>query len=307
MLNNWQHIIDMNGLFWQYPVQTEKEFYFQNRFDYKYIGFPWATVLDKGMSFEKVIEYLKSYVPSQDGLYTCCQHIRFRELISVFESLNISILYTPHKILEEDKIGPVSLRACPLYAVNVEDADRNTEFQNKDFLKVNRKYLYSFMGGLQPGYLSSIRSEIFKLSSGPNTYIQNTGGWHFNEMVYTNFQNANGTKNTSPLHRSRTSKYNQVIIDSRFSLCPSGTGPNSIRFWESLAVGAIPILLSDTLELPTDATWEHTILRVHEKDIFKLDDILSNVTTEEEILLRKNCLHMYKKYKDNYSQLQMDK
>jgi len=306
MINNWQDIIDKSGIFWQYPVHTEKEFYFQNRFDIAYVGFPWATVLDKGVAFEQVTEYLKPHVKNRPTLYTCCQHIRFRELIGVLEDLNISALYTPHKIEKEDQIGSVSLIPCPLYAVNVEDSTRNSELNDKDYLKIDRKYLYSFMGGLQPGYLSNIRSEIFKLPQAREIYIENTGGWHFNEMVYSKFQDINGSKNISPLHTARTSKYNKVLLDSRFSLCPSGTGPNSIRFWESLAVGAIPILLSDSLDLPIDPMWEQTILRVYERDLSKLDSILSNISASEETRRRKNCLDVYKKYKNNYAQLQMD-
>ena len=33
--------------FWQYPVITEKAFYEQNYKNKNYLGFPWATVLDR--------------------------------------------------------------------------------------------------------------------------------------------------------------------------------------------------------------------------------------------------------------------
>ena len=39
--------IEEEGLFWQYPVITEKTFYEQNKDDPMYVGIPWATILDK--------------------------------------------------------------------------------------------------------------------------------------------------------------------------------------------------------------------------------------------------------------------
>lgn len=36
--------------------------------------------------------------------------------------------------------------------------------------------------------------------------------------------------------------YNEILSRSRFSLCPSGNGYDTYRFWESLCYGAIPIV-----------------------------------------------------------------
>jgi len=301
MNNDWQNIIDNCQLFWQYPVRTEKEFYFQNRFEENYIGFPWATVLDKHVNFPGVIQYLKPFIENDVKYYTCCQHIRFRELESIFKELNIKKLYTPHKCMGEDQIGSTILQPCPLYAVNIEDHTRNNVFHNKNLMEVKRKYLYSFMGGLQPGYLTDIRDRIFNLLLTENTYIENTGGWHFNELVYTSYQNRNETLNISLRHKYKTQKYNEVLLNSRFSLCPSGTGPNSIRFWESLAVGAIPVLLSDTLELPPNDKWDSAVVRLDESNLNDLPDILSNISEAEESERRQNCLSLYKIYRNNYS------
>ena len=40
-------ILKKFNLFWQYPVITEKTFYEQNKDDEKYLGLPWATIIDK--------------------------------------------------------------------------------------------------------------------------------------------------------------------------------------------------------------------------------------------------------------------
>ena len=86
--------------------------------------------------------------------------------------------------------------------------------------------------------------------------------WHFEKMVYSKSQNAKGDINSGENESRSRSHYNKILLDSRYSLCPSGSGPNSIRFWESLGAGSIPILLADTLELPEHHLWGESILRV---------------------------------------------
>jgi len=298
-MRDWQAIIDRERLFWQYPACTEKQFYFQNRFEENYLGFPWATILDKHLDVAWVLHILEPLLEKNIKYYTCCQHIRFRELKELFEKLNIKTLYTPHKCIGEDTLESISLIPCPLFAVNVEESSRNSMFANKDLLRITRKYLYSFLGALQPGYLSDIRARIFDLTN-EEAYIENTGGWHFNELVYSDFQNFNHDLFEPVIHKNKTEKYNEVLLNSRYSLCPSGTGPNSIRFWESLAIGAIPVLLSDTLELPKNNMWKDTILRFNEADLEKALATIKNISHREENIRRKNCLDLYKFYKFNY-------
>jgi hypothetical protein len=301
MCIEWQKIIDNSGLFWQYPVITEKEFYNQNKTFANFLPFPWATVLDKNIDIDEVSSCISRFISPDIQYYTCCQHIRFRELISLFQDLGIKKVYAPHKCLEEDYIGELKLVGCPLYAVNFEDKNKNSQFSNIDFINKDRELLFSFIGGLQQGYLSDIRDKIFNLPKSNNAYVENTGGWHFNEIVYSEKQNKEEAFKASNHHKNNTEKYNSVLLNSKFSLCPSGTGPNSIRFWESLACGSIPVLLADTLELPEHDLWEKAIVRIEEKDCKKVHQILSSITEHEQTRMRKNCLKIYNYFKDNYA------
>lgn len=298
--SNLQEFLKNTGLFWQYPVKTEKEFYDQNMNNDSYFGFPWATIIDKRVDHNQLYSLLKSL--AIENSYTCCQHIHFRTIIPLLKKLGITKLFTPHKVLGEDEIDGIVLYPCPLYPVNVEDPNRNKEFQNIDFLKTNRPYLYSFMGGYQPSnYLSEIRKNIYELEDSRNDiFILNTGSWHFNNVVYSNLQNANGDLNINPEHNSKTSIYNDVLLKSKFSLCPSGSGPNSIRFWESLAIGSIPVLLADTLELPKHSNWENTIIRIKESDLNRINSILESISEENIDKMRHNCISMYNLLKNNY-------
>lgn len=296
-------ILNKLELFWQYPVITEQEFYNQNKFDENYIGLPWATIIDKKINLNFLYKSINNFLKKQN-YYTCCQHISFRKLIPIFKNLGIKTIYCPHKIIGENKINGIIILPCPLYAVNFEDKERNNVFQNIDLLNQERLLLYSFIGGYQQQYLTDIRLKIFKMKHySTKTIIEHTGDWHFNKIVYSEKQNIKKELNENDNHKNKTKKYNQILLNSRFSLCPSGSGPNSIRFWESLAIGAIPILLSDKLELPYNIDWDNTIVRIKEKDIENIENILKNITIEKEKEMRINCIKIYNRLRNNYKNI----
>tara|TARA_B110000285_G_scaffold233644_1_gene308048 strand:+ start:991 stop:2640 length:1650 start_codon:yes stop_codon:yes gene_type:complete len=289
-------------LFWQYPVITEKTFYQQNKDNEKYIGFPWATIIDKRYDLNVMFNLMKSYIRPNVQYFTCCQHISFRNLIPLFKALGIHTVYTPHKILTEDKLSDIQLRSCPLYAVNIEDNNRNLSFSKCEPLKLSRKFLYSFQGAYHPSwYLTDIRKRIFEMKHPDNCYVNHIGNWHFENVVYNKLQNSEYELNETDSDHDRTTKYNKLLLDSRYSLCPSGSGPNSIRFWESLAVGSIPVLLADTLELPPHELWDKAIVRIPEKKLEeRLLTTLSSISEDQEREMRENCMNLYKYFKDNY-------
>lgn len=294
-------LISKLKLFWQYPVITEKTFYEQNKNDEKYLGFPWATIIDKRYDLNVIFKLIAPYKDPNIQYYTCCQHISFRKLIPLFKALNIYTVYTPHKLLLEDKLSDIQLKPCPLYAVNIEDSSRNEIFLKNNPLIMKRLFLYSFQGAYHPSwYLSDIRKRIFDMKHPDNCYVNHIGNWHFDDIVYNKTQNNEYTLNENDTHRDRTSKYNKLLINSRYSLCPSGSGPNSIRFWESLAVGSIPVLLADTLELPQHELWDKSIIRIPENKLEELPNILSKISGEKEQEMRENCIKLYEYYKNNY-------
>lgn len=299
-----EDIIKKYDLFWQYPVITEKEFYNQNKKNDLYIGIPWATLIDipsYNNNIINIITSLKLLLTHTKEYYTCCQHIYFKKLIKIWEILGIKTVYISHKVIGEDYLQNITLYPCPLYAVNIEDDTKNSEFKNKDFLNYKRNILYSFCGGYQSHYISKIRYQIFNMKHPDSTYIKYTGGWHFNNQVYTSKQNSSGDLNIDDDYIKKTKSYNTLLLISKYSLVPSGAGPNSIRFWEALAAGSIPILLADTLDLPYHELWEKAIIRIKEKDLYKISDILSKIDNKIEHDMRKNCLKIYKHFKNNYN------
>lgn len=295
-------IIEKYKLFWQYPVITEKTFYEQNKGNDSYIGFPWATLIDKRYNLNVIYKILHPHISSSPFQYTCCQHISFRKLIPLFKKLNIGVVYSPHKTKGEDLIQGITIKPCPLYAVNYEDEERNKIFQNVNYLENPRNILYSFQGAYNAQwYITDIRKRIFEMKHAENCFVKYIGNWHFEHVVYSSKQNYKYELNETDSDQKRTEKYNNLLLDSRYSLCPSGSGPNSIRFWESLAVGSIPILLSDTLELPENKLWKESILCVQEKDLVHIPDILVQIDEKKEKTMRQNCIKLYQYYRNNFN------
>jgi len=306
-----EDIMTKYKLFWQYPVITEETFYKQNKNNENYIGLPWATIIDKRYNLNIILNLLKPYLihffnnnnsnNNTKEYYTCCQHIHFRQLLVLFKILNIKTVYSPHKIINEDILNEINIKACPLYPANIEDTRRNKLFQNIDFLSIKRKYVYSFQGAYDKQcYLTDIRDQIFKMKHPENCYIKNIGLWHYNNIVYTTKQNNDKELNETQQHINNMNEYNQLLLDSEFSLCPSGSGPNSIRLWECLAIGTIPIVLADTLELPSHELWEDAIIRIKEKDLNILPDLLLTYSETKKLEMRQNCIKLYTYFKDNY-------
>jgi hypothetical protein len=48
---------------------------------------------------------------------------------------------------------------------------------------------------------------------------------------------------------AQTHEYNRIITQSIFSLCPVGAGPNTIRLWESICLGSIPVIIADEFSI----------------------------------------------------------
>ena len=223
------------------------------------------------------------------------------DLIPLWKKLRIKTVYASHKIIGEDYIDGIKIKPCPLYAVNIEDESKNKNIKNYNILNFKRTILYSFVGSYTPSYISDIRKKIFNLPKKDDNYILNRGEtWHFNEIVYHPKQNTKGELNESISHNEKTYEYNELLMKSVYTLCPSGSGPNNIRFWEALGVGSIPVLLSDTLELPKHNMWNDTIIKLKENDINNVDNILRKISQEKVVKRRINCIKLYEYFKNNY-------
>jgi hypothetical protein len=86
---------------------------------------------------------------------------------------------------------------------------------------------------------------------GDDVIVEVSDEWHFEKTVYQEqVGNIPLTFRDRQSQAAATRRYNEILSDSVFSLCPEGAGPNTLRLWESLAVGAIPVILAEQWEPP---------------------------------------------------------
>lgn len=77
--------------------------------------------------------------------------------------------------------------------------------------------------------------------------------------------------------------YVPLMSRSRFTLCPAGYGRWSFRLVQAVLTGSIPVLLADGYELPfaNRIPWESFLVRVPERDMAAVPDILRAIPDDE--------------------------
>ncbi len=209
-----------------------------------------------------------------NGGFTICQHIRYREIIPVLRRLGVKVLFAPHAP-KRQQYKDIVVLPFPLYPNNGIGPAKEKDI------------LYSFVG------LEShpVRRKIFSLPGRPDIIIKKRGQWHF----YLRSKGRIIRMRYSPRREEEREEFQDVLARSRFSLCPRGTGPSTIRFWESLQAGAIPVLLADAMALPTieGINWNDCIIRVPERNVSSVDRIIRAISPEKEASMRENCLRAF--------------
>ena len=259
---------------WQTPAITEKNAYELMKInanqaqEFLYLGFPWASMID-GVQRQKpylgellialnVIAKLSN--KRQTRIATVSQHISTIEFMQIFESVGITDLFIPHKLLGQDVVNGIRLHPFPLYPTQV--ASKPIELNISSILDVNRdsKFLANFIGSYIPEhYISNTRERILQdAGKTKEVLIIRRDSWHFEREVYKEQMGGYAPKQQE-LDESerRKNEYLDAILDSTFTLCPTGSGPNSIRLFECLLLNSIPVILTKNLELPGHrALWE---------------------------------------------------
>ena len=97
-------------------------------------------------------------------------------------------------------------------------------------------------------------------------------------------------------------EYVENMKNSDFVLAPKGDGNFSVRFFESLSLGRVPLLVDTDCPLPLEDELDYTefILKVSYKDMRKLPDIVTNyyvsLTPEQYAEKQKKCREAFEKY-----------
>jgi hypothetical protein len=315
-----------NQLFWQYPCRTEEDAYRVHRElvgpqlegdAYQvYLGLPWATFIDRGVN-QKLSDkaYPKTLllahgkraaalaaVLSDWGkklqVHSVCQHIFWREAIPWIRSTGVTDLWISHKEKGIDQEQGMRLHSWSLYAVNDRDPARR---QGLTFVPIEQRPVFaSFSGAHMKHYLSDVRQRMASLAELEGYQVTIKDMWHFNNVVY-NFQVFGDESKKNAIEADEVRSYNDLLSHTRFSLCPVGAGPNTLRLWESLAVGAIPVVLSDRHELPDlerlipgeSLSWDQVLVLHPEAELDQLDARLKAIDGAERHRRQRLCRRVY--------------
>ena len=248
------------------PLKTEQRIYRELMreplaADTCYVGVPWTFLINANQTSAITLPRFERKA------FTVCQHIHYRQIIPQLVDCGIRTLFTPHADCDRDDI---LLAPMPIYpAMQVSPAPvKDLLFS---FVGCDHAMSLDANGAWKP---NDVRRRIFDLAKRRpllSSAIIERAGWYFYRPG-----------------RHDAAEYCDVLSRSRFSLCPRGTGSNSIRLWESFIAGAIPVVLSDGLRLPSlpDIIWKDCVLRVPEDEVDDVPDILESIPVEREAQMR---------------------
>lgn len=295
---------------WQEPVITEKKIYeiVKNHNDpgFNYIAFPWATLIDQ-LIFGKteLLEQIQNTeMNSTFSFVTTCQHIYFRKILPIFKKCGVKYLFVSHRIPQDDELEKeYSLKIIPFFIYPLYATPTSLSSTT------NRKYLCSFKGNINNQYyLTNIRERLADLKEFEDCWIEFNHEWFFEKEVY---HNQIHKKNVKIDNEAQKNSYIEIISNSEFSLCPSGSGPNSIRLWESLSYSSIPIILSNHMVLPEiEENWQDVCVFWSEQScIKKLYFYLKTMPLEKIQSMKKLGRTVYEKYlfQENFAHLLFQK
>lgn len=128
-------------------------------------------------------------------------------------------------------------------------------------------YLFSFMGSVRN---AAVRKSLATLRH-PRLFFQNTTE-DFDRILDRKM----GRRERLDYDR----RYAEVAKASKFVLCPRGLSASSIRLFETMQMGRVPVILSDDWAVPEGPCWEKFSIRVREDDFAEIPSLLEQGEAE---------------------------
>lgn len=133
------------------------------------------------------------------------------------------------------------------------DADQQKAFE------LPKTYLGSFIGRDS----SPVRLELFKLRPDRDDLLIQDSTQNFQAFTYDGAGKNVGWRT-----------YRDVLLKSKFAICPRGVSPASMRLFEAMRLGVAPVILSDNWIFPKGPDWKRCALVIPEKFAANLEKIL---------------------------------
>jgi hypothetical protein len=312
-------ILEVKSVPWQLPAITEKQSFYNhsnttndNSIEDLYIACSWANIIDTLQlqfpkcdnfldepSCEKYLEDIfdKIEIPSNKNTHTVCQHINWHKLLGFWKKIGIKNIHLSHLKQKSYKLPLDGINLFPWHicAANIENPNRNKGIKIKRHEE--KQYLCSFIGANNKWYPSDIRDQLYQLlKDNDEVYLKLKNSWFYNNIVYKKqIKKQALSEYDASLEEVETFEYNAVLSDSVFSLCPEGTGPNTIRLWESMAIGSIPVLFENDWVRPNieGYHWDDFSVTISKVDFRNVFDILKSIPVDKIEVMRQNCINAY--------------
>jgi hypothetical protein len=128
-------------------------------------------------------------------------------------------------------------------------------------------YLFSFMGSVRN---ARVRAKLGTLRH-PRSFFQNTTE-DFDRVLNRTMDR----RERLDYHR----RYAELTKATKFVLCPRGVSASSIRLFETMRMGRVPVILSDGWIAPVGPRWDEFSLRVPERDFKRVPALLERLEPE---------------------------
>jgi hypothetical protein len=124
------------------------------------------------------------------------------------------------------------------------------------------RFDFGFVGGITAGVRKRIVDQFGSRASAFNALIK---------VQTTNWFNIFEQQNSSAM-----GTYAESLASTRFVLCPRGAGNGSARLFETMKAGRVPVILSDSYVLPEGIDWSSCSIRIRERDVSKIPDVITS-------------------------------
>jgi hypothetical protein len=145
----------------------------------------------------------------------------------------------------------------------------------------NRTFDLSFVGSVSPNRI--FRTKLLPLHDGKKRIIcMKCGGYNSEPFCSELLERCKDLPHS----------FDDVIRQSKFSIAVKGVGLHSFRLAESMAIGAIPIIVTDNYVLPFEEVlpWHKFSIRVLESEVHKIPEMIKMISDQQaekmQILVR---------------------
>lgn len=127
-----------------------------------------------------------------------------------------------------------------------------------------RQYLYSFIGKAST---HPVRSRILSLQDDEAFLLNTDPFWPYGDLP-------------AAKREMLEAQYRTVGQESTFILCPRGIGTSSMRLFETLRMGRVPVIIADDWVPPVGPDWDACSVRIAEADVPHLPNLLRDRRAE---------------------------